>query len=324
VNVYFDTNIYRFITERNEIRQVAELLRQFECRLSVSTLNLLETFAVKSLTDRSREMETMIRLGNDYPPTPESYLHALEVRREVKRLRPRWLNRGPRRGMELSHLRNHRAVWAAAKAGRLPSAFEFEPYSVVAERGIASVREIQKYERKSVHDGFNILLMRTPDGSAVTHDFEDPEFYWRFQGLNVWFEAVEKQSPAMRDYADWLRPYLRPNSFTDPSYFTFWIDEVLADAMPLNRLTGLVSFYQLKQKPTHGNAIDQIHATCWLTNDLFITADRAFYEALTSAAGHYPGRRLPVLVNRELKSMASQLEEILKVRLARTSEIPKT
>jgi hypothetical protein len=48
-----------------------------------------------------------------------------------------------------------------------------------------------------------------------------------------------------------------------------------------------VSYYQLKQKITHGNAADQIHASCWLTNDLFITADRGIYEALASAARHF-------------------------------------
>src|ERR1700722_11113158 len=34
---------------------------------------------MKSLAVRAREMETIVQLGTDYQPAPETYLHALEV-----------------------------------------------------------------------------------------------------------------------------------------------------------------------------------------------------------------------------------------------------
>jgi hypothetical protein len=72
-----------------------------------------------------------------------------------------------------------------------------------------------------------------------------------------------------------------------------------------------VSYYQLEHKFTHGNAADQIHASSWLTNDLFITADRDFFEVLSAAATRYSTRRAPVFVDRGKESFASQFEEIL-------------
>ena len=287
MKLYFDTNIYRFITEHGETRRVAAQLRQYGCRLSVSAGNLFETYSVKSLAIRAREMETIIQLGNNYQPTPAPYLHALEVRREIKRLRPRWIDPVPRRRMERFFLKSHLEIWTQAKAGHLPPATAFEGYNRDAEQGITFVRQTQKDLRASLLKLPNDFRILTPAGQIVPVDVEDPEVHWRVEGLLAWHQAIEMKSPASRDYADWLGPYLRPNSFADPSYFTFWLDEVSADAMPLNRLTGLVSYYQLQQKITHGNAADQIHASCWLTNDLFITADRGFYDAL-------PRRRAPL------------------------------
>jgi hypothetical protein len=86
--------------------------------------------------------------------------------------------------------------------------------------------------------------------------------------------------------------------------------------MPLNRLTGLVGFYQLRQKITHGNAADKIHASAWMLNDLFITADRAFYETLNHVAGqHYPDRQSPAFVERSAASFVTQLEALIVERL---------
>jgi len=311
VKVYFDTNIYRFITERDEIHRVAMQLNQSGCRLLASAGNLLETYAIKSLTIRSQELEAIIRLGNQFQDHPESYLHALEVRREIKRLRPRWINIAPRRKKERFYLKNHLALWVQARARVLPSATAFAAYSRDAEQGIASIQETQKDLRTSLHTAPSDFQLLTPDGQTFSVNLDDPELYWRVEGLLAWHHAIVKRASASRDYADWLEPYLRPNSFSDPSYPDFWLREVSAAAMPLNRLTGLVSFYQLKQKITHGNAADQIHASCWLESDLFITADRGFYEALAAAAQHYPHRPLPILVDRAAPSFASQLEKIL-------------
>ena len=111
----------------------------------------------------------------------------------------------------------------------------------------------------------------------------DPEVFWRVESLQAWYEAIEMR-PASRDYDDWLSPYLKRGSFRDPSYQSLWLEEASGATMPLNRLIGLVKFYQLAQKVTHVNAADQLHAGHWLRSDLFLTADRPFHSVLTRIA----------------------------------------
>ena len=110
-------------------------------------------------------------------------------------------------------------------------------------------------------------------------------------------------------------PYLRTGSFRDPSYHSFWLNEVISDALPVNRLTGLIAFYQLQKKITHGNAVDQLHAGHWLTSDLVVTADRAFHEILFNVATHhYPSRPRHALIDRSATSATAQLERLLSSR----------
>jgi len=311
MNLYFDTNIYRYITELEETSQVAEILRQHNCHLCVSAGNLFETYALKSFALQAKEMSSIVKLGSFFQSPPESYLHALEVRREIKRLRPKWIEPVPRRRKERDFLKNHLELWKQAKRGQRPRPFAYEAYRRVAEQGIESVRQTQKHLRSSLLDdptGYGLISSK---GDHFPLDMENPEVFWRVNGLVAWQQAIVQKLPACRDYADWLEPYLKPNSFSDPSYRLFWMEEVSADAMPLNRLTGLMDYYQLKQKITHGNAADQIHASCWYKNDLFMTADRGLHEALASVAQHFQGHPSPAIVGRDMPSFAAQLEYIL-------------
>ena len=317
MKLYFDTNIYRFITERDEAIQVAALLEKFACRLTVSAGNLFETWAMDPALDPAREIATITKLGNSYLSPPESYLHALEVRFEVKRIRRPWINPFPLK-REIRKigvlLDGHKEHWTRALTGDLPPATAFNLYKISAEQGIDGASRFQKDVRADFLDPSRTFELQTPGGATISINLHDPDVFWRFQGLSVWYEALEKNNPASRDYADWLKPHLRPHTFADPSYTSFWLKEMMAEAVPLNRLTGLISYYQLKQKISHGNSADQIHASCWLFNDLFLTADRGLFKALSLAAQHFPNRSAPVLVDRAGSSFASQLDEILKAK----------
>lgn len=218
MKLYFDTNIYRFISERNETRHVSDLLKRYRCRLTVSAGNLLETYAVKSFDSRAREMNTVVQLANIYDAYPESYLHALEVRREIRRLRRRWLVPAPARRKERAFLKNHEARWIEAKSGSLPSSAAFEVYNRDAEHGIARIRRAQKEVRASMQKFPSGFEVKDPFGNTIPVNLDDPEVYWKVEGLLAWHSAVELKNPASRDYADRLAHFLRPGSFRDPSY----------------------------------------------------------------------------------------------------------
>ena len=308
--LYFDTNIYRFIRSCNEIEQIRRLLAGDEWVLIVSASNLLETYAIESAAERQEEMRALVGLADEFDKYPESWRHALELRREIKRIRPKWLRAVPSKRQLRQFLQGHDALWRDAQAGIMPDPGAYRVYRRDFERGVDQSRSYQKDIRNVLPNTQNFTLV-TPDGDSVQIDVTDPEIYWRMNCLQVWYAAIEQKNPASRDYADWLGPYLRQACFRDRSYTAFWLAEVKSDALPLNRLTGLVDFYQLKKKISHGNATDQLHASQWLRSDLFVTADRAFHEILTEVASHYPGRGLPVLADRSSPSFASQLEVML-------------
>ena len=142
---------------------------------------------------------------------------------------------------------------------------------------------------------------------------EDAETFWRVECLLVWFNAVSLRYKASRDYADWLAPYLKDGAFQDPSYKEFWLQDVKSENVPLNRLTGLVGYYQTKRKITHGNAADQIHASHILDADLFVTADTAFHGVLLDVqTNHFPQSHCRIaLVERGASSAVAELCRVL-------------
>lgn len=313
--LYFDTNIYRFIRATSETATVARVLTEHDCILTASSGNLFETYAIQSQDDRRQELKVIVALADEYERHPISWLHALELRREIKRLRPKWLrvivNNRAIRGIR-DFLQAHQAEWDEAQEGIMPDPDSYAVYRRDFEGGVQRGRNFQKNLRRELPNPELRVTLTTPAVTALPVDMTDPEVYWRVESLQAWYNAIEHHDPLSRDYDDWLGPYLRPGCFRDPTYHSFWLTEVRNEALPLNRLTSLISFYQLQQKITHGNAEDRFHATHWFASDLFITADRAFHDVLTTTAtNHYPNRRLPVLVDRSGNSVAAQLQTIL-------------
>ena len=164
-----------------------------------------------------------------------------------------------------------------------------------------------------MHD---LLLYLIPKLSSVevervaALDPADPAVFWRLDNLIAWLNTVNNQS---REYFDWLAPYLKLCAFRDPSYPSFWLLEVTPEEVPLCRLRGLVSFYQMEFRPTHGNLSDQLHAGHWLSSDLFMTADDILHKVLTKIAdAHIPERPKPVLVHRDVASCVDQVEASIR------------
>jgi hypothetical protein len=320
IRLYFDTNIYRFIRATNEIDQVAALLDTRDCMLLASSGNLFETYAITPPKERSKELSVLVTLADDYESHPESWFHALELRREIKRLRPKWLRAVSSKRRLREFLQGHRERWKEAQRGMMPGPDAYDIFRRDSERGVNNIRDTQKSLRQGLRESTGFTLYG-PWGDPMPVAMDDPEVFWRLDCLQVWYNAIEIGASASRDYADWLNPYLRSGCFRDHSYPSFWLTEVNNSALPLNRLTSLIAFYQLQKKITHGNAADQIHASHWLTSDLFVTADRAFHNILTEVATkHYPYRTKPALIDRSATSALGQLQCVLSSYSTRKSQ----
>ena len=312
LQIYFDSNVYRFIRARDEVRRMQDLLASFSCVIEASASNLFETFAISSIAEQRAEVETLVQLAERFEERPISLLHADELLAELRRKRPGWVRRVNFTRKIKDFLRGHLDSWRAARTLDLPPPDAYAQYRRDSEAGILNQRQLQKLLRAEADNLSNSGLI-CPDGQILRIDKSDPEVSWRAEGLTVWYAAIEGHSPASRDYADWLSPYLKRGAFNDPTYPSFWLDDASAEAMPLNRLTGLVSFYQLEEKITHGNAADQLHANHWLLSDLFFTADRAFFNVLQRIADrHFPDLPKPIFLDRAATSCVEQVKRAVQ------------
>jgi hypothetical protein len=113
--VYFDTNIYSFICATNEVTQVARLLAAHSCVLVASAGNLFEMYAIELLDQQRREVRVLVELADEFERYPESWRHALELRREIKRLRPKWLRLVASKRRAREFLKAHQERWREAK-----------------------------------------------------------------------------------------------------------------------------------------------------------------------------------------------------------------
>ncbi len=311
ISVYFDTNVYRFAREKDEVEAIRLILKNFDAQLVVSSGNIFETLAISQSKSRREEAQAIVSLEPRYEDKPESWRHAQELLFEIRRRRPNWVRSVSFRRSIKSFLQGHLQLWEMFKRGDFPSAEAYAQYRRDFEQGVERSSELDKFLRIRMRAGDTFSFGKSSSDATVI-ELHDPEVFWRFESLMAWHSAVVLRSAASRDYADWIDPYLKNGAFEDASYESFWLHDASGANLPLNRLTSLITFHQLKRKITHGNAVDQIHGSNWLLQDVFFTADRAFYDVLMDVRAHAFGNVLePILLHRGSSSCAAQIDAAL-------------
>src|SRR5262249_41527360 len=201
-------------------------------KVQASSGNLFEIYAIPEPSVRRDEVTTLITVASSFEPKPQSWLHAFQVRREIGRCRPHWLKRVPFTKKAQQFLKGHLQNWREAKALNLPPASAYAIYRRDFESGVSGLRQFQKTVREHRLKGRSELQLLAPDeATEVVSDSElrNPEIYWRAACIMVWYNAMIVRSPASRDYADWLDPYVREEAFKDSTYNCFWLQDVRAE-----------------------------------------------------------------------------------------------
>lgn len=319
MKLYFDTNIYEFMSKKAEEVAVRSIIDEFGHDVEVSGENITETLATPDERQRIFQIAAIVTTAKELEPHPQSWTQAEEVRSEILRCRPGWLRHAPSRKLvrkATSMLEGNKQRWLDMKAMELPSPGVFAVYYRDFREGVAKYADTQRALRDSIRNPeSNFSIMRETSGNQRTVE-SSMQFtaynYWRYECLSAWFQAIVRRIPESRDYADWLCPYLKEKAFQDLSYSKFWLEEVDPTYMPKNHISGLANYYQLHLKLSPGNASDQIHACKLLDVDLFITADQRFHRILEIIVQqHYPHIRKPVLIDRSADSIAGELRRVL-------------
>lgn len=313
MRLYFDTNLYHYICQTGEANAIRGHLRQLGHVVMASEFNLLEAYANPNRRNIPDELKAIVTVATEYTEKPQAWLHTREVLSEIRRCRPHWIRPIPFTRKAKDFLKAHHSKWEEAKKLRMPPHFAVSAYRNDAEPGMSATKQFQMELRSSVLKGGPAWSLgqieRGGFQSVANLHLDDPENYWRIDCLLSWFNAIELRTQSSRDYADYLCPYIKEHAFSDRSYLSFWTEDVQKENVILNRIQGLVSYYQLSFKITHGNAYDQLHAGYLLDVDKMLTADRAFFGVLSKlVANHHLGGAQPILVDRQADSFLEQLD----------------
>lgn len=312
MNVYLDTNVYSYLLEAREVRQARDYFRKIAATILVSDTVILETARVPKRNERQRRLKAVRTVSNVRidPPTP--YREAIEILNEIRRCRPTWLESKPDESMVKKCLRLNRRNWNDFKYNSLPDpAVGLPEYLRDAEPAtntfLAGQRQIRQAllqdEALEVRAGSSELQQYLESAGQTAR-------YWRLQSAAVWARALNGHA-AMRDYKDFLGPYLA-GPIGREEWDLFWVRDVNDNAMPVGRLRSTIEFHQFTAKVSHGNPMDTDHGVHLADCDLLLTCDKEFSKVLNLVTQEgVPGARLgrPVLVSR--RSGYSALEAII-------------
>lgn len=313
MRVYFDTNVYRHISDSGKADVIRRRLASLRWHVIASDTNLFETYAIPNESKRMKELAIIVRVARSFEQEPQSFREAMELRNALFARRPEWKRTFVFDRFSRDMRRAHLQRWADARDGRPPNASAYAEYKRDAEVGIAQTEAFQReLRRKRLNEQQTILARRLGAGMGiVSTDLQDPELYWRAQAFIAFDGALFQRHPASRDLYDWLAPHLRLDKIAPADFFTYWMHDAESAATPRTHWAGLVGWAQLYQKVTHGNPGDLQHAMAMLDVDLFVTADANLFSALQLSQAHMP-RQLAAakLWNRSIDA-ESALEDVV-------------
>lgn len=190
-------------------------------------------------------------------------------------------------------------------------------YKPVYDHAWDSAKEARKSLRQTKlrarRDGqeFELRVGQTAESArTLGNPFQDGELYWRWSGWSNWGPALFERKEHLRDYGDFLGPYLNLKKVHRKAFVEFWL-QVSAEAVPRNRSVGLVEFYSLDTKVNHGDNMDANHAVHLIDVDVFVTADQGFYSAVEKVS-RAVGGATPIMVDRQGATFLGQVVDSIR------------
>lgn len=310
--LYFDTNIYDIVVERSEESALFRFLHANRLTIAVSSDILAETLRIGDDGEKRKRLYAISLLGRKYLHPPFDYLQTQELLMEARRCYPQWLVERPRLTDVDRFLRGQKRIWSTLhRTGTIN--LDLSQYTTFAERAIAIRNPEQKERRRLERDSTSVeVLPADPATQYLVEDQANSERFWRLGAMIVFWKALHGD-PSMRDYRDWLLPFVHMNRISKTDWQFFWLRDVSAGAVPRNRIQGLADYYQTTFPITHGNAIDTNHATHLLDCDVFVTADEKFHGVLGKVVADIGGKiAVPFWLDRNATSVVDALGAALE------------
>jgi hypothetical protein len=314
VRLYLDTNVLAGVEERAEEPALRAWLHDRGHRPVITDVHLVEALAIRDQATRDARLDHLVALRSQGPyPKPVGFLQAEEYVAEVRRQRPGWIEPFPRTDAAQRFLRDARRRWTEARRNRATLAARRARYSAVAEPAIHVMRDAQKEGRALQREGHDAISGFVLGNRLVSLSGPVPTAdrvaTFPLVRIATWYAALYDREDSARDLADYAQPYLR-RGIPVSAFITFWLSDLDARELPRALSGHIVAEEQLNAKIGHGNAQDVNHATYVIDADLFVTADRAFFDALRAVPPFVPQAAPPGFLSRAAPSIVEQLDEL--------------
>jgi hypothetical protein len=295
LKLYFDSNVYDFIDDTNEVGAIRAWLKKQGHDLCVSDeANLGEMARISDLNRRAHLLGVMTSIGHLCAP-PTDMISSKELLGEIARLHPGWLRIYPSLQSERKYIETRRRqMW--------------EPLKEDPSRFSAPAQGQQRTLEKVLGENRDAMRKRRDERPQKAAMYGDLNLVTREQMRMDWeLFLFGPANPSAE--VDWLRPCLDLNAVAadQASHWRhFWDVEVDVARMPMNYFSAV--FVHSLIGANIGDSIDRIHACHLLTSERVVTCDEAFLKVMERARAIQTTPGQPVLIDRAAASVVRELQ----------------
>jgi len=284
-----DSNIWRYIVESNATESVMLEARRQKVDIAACPAVVFEALRGGNTELRDRLIKTMTR-SCWLRMMPDAYKEADQVKSEITRLQPGWLDTKP-----------SRLLWYQLKADwenewwyRARNSTREEASHIIAlgkDRLHKARAEARDSRQRAREQGtvFEKLSMEQKIRLEGPRSGWDGELFdaWRLRGMNRWWEALSHPDSAE---GQWLSPWISSDLVKqrDDLWVSMWTREVEATRVPLEWLRWAFQHVQATRTGNDGTPVDNQIATYLPECDVFITADKVFADCVERVRPHAP------------------------------------
>jgi hypothetical protein len=289
--VLLDTNVWNYVVDAEGVEPLRKTAKAHDVSILACPAVAYECLRVPDPEKRKRRAKALAR--EDWRRMmPEAFSEAEDFRREVRRLRPRWLVESP----DLRWWSRNRADWKSGFWRRVRQ----DPAMVsghIKTLGDARLERARVQSRTARKEAQTLgLTIHTFKWNRATSIFTGPTpgrdglpfEAWRAFAISTWWnDLVLGQSQTS---LDWLEPWLDVLAIRSDqaSWTKLWTREVEASALPREWIRWAMAEAQATRSISSGTPGDNQLATYLVDADVFVTTDKVFADLTDAMRPHCP------------------------------------
>lgn len=277
MKILLDTNVWRYIVDHNALGAVRQAVGRSRHDIVVAPSVVYEALRTSDRELRKAIVAAMT-LSCWKRLMPDAYWESHEIRFEIGRLHPEWLNSSG----DLAYQRMLRHDWSRSRGGfwdrarndthqesrRIDASGSMETSRDAARKARAHGLTMSATWRDTAFDAIKIAPIEAMPGWNG-----EPVDFWRLDAKENFARAM---SLASHPYFDWLAGEVNlPMLMHQTGDLTrFWFHEVVAKHMPRHWLRSAFEFQQQFHKVTDGTPCDAQLGTYLVDVDVMLSADK--------------------------------------------------